>query len=306
MRAPTGDQYTLTRETPNGRAEAVITELAASLRTLRIGGVNLTHPYPESVPTPAGSGIVLVPWPNRVEGGVWELDGKTLQLDLTEPSRSNAIHGLLRNTAYRLVDRDEGSVTLGTTIFPQHGYPFLLETTVRYELTDDGIAVTHRIRNDSAAAAPVAIGAHPYFAIGDTPTADLTVTVRAASRFVVSERLIPTGEVPVDGTEQDLRAGARVGDLDIDQAYSDLAPVDGSSASLTAPDGRTVSLWQDESFPYLQVFVTHVYPEAGEKVLAVAMEPMTAPANALASGRSLRWVEPGETFSATWGIRATL
>jgi len=130
--------------------------------------------------------------------------------------------------------------------------------------------------------------------------------VRAASRFVVSDRLIPTGEVPVDGTEQDLRSGKRVGDIDIDQAYSDLDPVDGVAASLTAPDGRSVSLWQDESFPYLQVFVTNVYPEDGKLVLAVAMEPMTAPANALASGQSLRWVESGDTFTAGWGIRSTL
>ncbi len=30
---------------------------------------------------------------------------------------------------------------------------------------------------------------------------------------------------------------------------------------------------------------------------------MTAPANALNSGEGLRWLEPDETWTGTWGIR---
>ncbi len=41
-------------------------------------------------------------------------------------------------------------MTLAATVWPQSGYPFLLETQVRYELVDDGLTVTHRIRNRSA------------------------------------------------------------------------------------------------------------------------------------------------------------
>ncbi len=55
---------------------------------------------------PFGCGIVLVPWPNRVEDGRWTLDGQPQQLDLTEPARHNAIHGLLRTTAYDLVENE--------------------------------------------------------------------------------------------------------------------------------------------------------------------------------------------------------
>jgi aldose 1-epimerase len=59
MRASTGEQFVLTRSTPSGPAEAIITEVAASIRTLRINGVDLTQPYPEHVPPPFGCGIVL-------------------------------------------------------------------------------------------------------------------------------------------------------------------------------------------------------------------------------------------------------
>src|ERR1700733_8264353 len=188
MRAPTGEQYRLTRSTPLGLAEATIVEVAASIREFRIGGVELTEPYGEFSPPPFACGIVLVPWPNRIEDGVWTLDGVTQQLDLTEPDKHNAIHGLLRNTAYRVLEQSDDAVTLGATVFPKHGYPFLLETSVRHELTDDGMTVTHRITNETDQPAPVAIGAHPFFSIGDVPTEDLTLTVHAGSRFPVDER----------------------------------------------------------------------------------------------------------------------
>jgi aldose 1-epimerase len=302
MRAPTGEQFVLNRSTPFGPAEAVITEVAASIRTLRINGIDITQPYAEYSTPPSGCGIVLVPWPNRIPDGVWELDGVKQQLDITEPDKNNAIHGLLRYTPYRLISRTDDSVTLGATVFPQHGYPFLLETSVEYQLTDDGMTVTHRIVNDSEAPAPAAIGTHPFFQIGDVPTEELTVTVHASTRFPVDSRLNVSAEVPVDG-KYDLRGGVRIADLDLDDAYGDVAPVDRVTAVLTAPDGRTVSLWQDENFPYVQVFTTRIFPRGTEKVTAIAIEPMTAPANAFNTGQSLEWINPGEAFQASWGVK---
>ena len=39
---------------------------------------------------------------------------------------------------------------------------------------------------------------------------------------------------------------------------------------------------------------------------AVAIEPMTGPANAFNSGDGLRWLGPGEQFTMRWGITADL
>ena len=303
MRAPTGFQHTVRRSTPLGDAELIVTEVAAAIRTFRIGGIDLTQPYGEFSTPPFASGIVLVPWPNRIEDGVWELDGKKQQLDLTEPDKHNAIHGLLRHAPYKLVSEGPGEVTLGATVYPQHGYPFLLETEVRYEILDDGLSVTHRIVNESDAPAPVAIGTHPFFQIGDVATDDLTLTVHASTRFPVDERLNVSPEIPVEGSDYDLRGGRRVADLDLDDAFGDVEPVDRVTATLAAPDGRTVSLWQDENFPYVQVFTTRIFPRGTGFTTAIAIEPMTAPANAFNTGQSLKWLNPGEEFQASWGIR---
>jgi aldose 1-epimerase len=299
-RYATGRQYELRR----GDALAVVTELAAGLRLYSRGGTQLTESYGDAEISPGAAGITLAPWANRVEDGVWYLSGRKQQLDITEVSRNNASHGLLRNSSYELVDESEFSVTLEAAVFPQHGYPFLLRHRVRYELAEDlGLVVRQLLINDSQEPAPFVLGAHPYLRLGDLPSEDLTVTVGARTRLLTDERLIPRGTKPVDG-DFDLRAGQLVGDLDLDSAYTDLEFDAGIARhTLSAPDGRSVSLWQDGTCGYVHVFVTTQYPGRSK---AVAIEPMTGPANAFNSGDGLGWLPPGERFAMTWGISASL
>jgi aldose 1-epimerase len=304
MRALTGEQFVLTRATSTGTSTAIVTEVAAALRSLEIDGVQVTEPYAAERTAPFGDGIVLVPWPNRVEDGIWLHEGKRQHLDITEPARHNAIHGLLRNTAYRVTERSEAAVTLAATVFPQHGYPFLLDTTVTYELVDDGLRVTHTFHNAGTTAAPVAVGTHPFFRIGDVPVEELVLRLSASTRFETDDRLIPVAENPVEGTKYDLRPGTPVGELYLDDAFGGIVATGGESvSSLTAPDGRRVEMWQDESCGFVQVFTTRRFPKAEGLGLAVAIEPMTAAPNALNTGQGLRWVEPDEEWAVTWGIR---
>jgi aldose 1-epimerase len=254
------------------------------------------------------NGIILSPWPNRVRAGRWVLEGEAQQLDITEPERGGALHGLLQFSEYEVAEQSPEAVTLAATIFPQHGWPFLLETWVRYELEPDGLAVTHGARNLSAARAPYATGSHPYLRVGGTPIADLELTVPASTYFAVDDRLDPIGELDVTGTPYDVRAPKRVGGLAFDTAFggvqhADVANGRGDVAWLTAPDGSRTTLWQSTEWDYVQVFTTHEMPGPAGPIDAIALEPMTAPPDALNSGQGLIWLEPGESWEGSWGLR---
>jgi aldose 1-epimerase len=301
MRAPTGQQH----EISFGAYSATVTQVAAGLRALRHGGIDLTEPFPADATPPSGCGIVLVPWPNRVKDGKWEHDGTARQLAITEPPKGNAIHGLLRYRPYTLVESSESSVTQSASIYPELGYPFELSTTVRHSLGEDGLTVTHTIENVGDAAAPVAVGSHPYPKIGDVPTGDLTVTVAAETHLDVDERSNVVGESAVAGTAFDLRSGRRISELKLDDGFADVTFVGGRAEHvLAADDGRSVIVWGDDSFRYVQVFTSRVFATDTSSDVAIAVEPMTAPANALNTGRGLRWVAPGETWTVSWGIAA--
>ncbi|WP_337002514.1 MULTISPECIES: aldose 1-epimerase family protein [unclassified Microbacterium] len=291
--SPTGAQIPLQL----GAVTAQIAQVGASLRSLRVGGVDLVPPYPHALPTPACSGVVLAPWPNRVRDGRWDDEGTPRQLALTEPKTANASHGLLRFTAYEFTHTAAEAV-LRATIVPQTGYPYLIETTVTYALTADGIAVTHTLTNRSTTPAPVALGTHPFVTIGDVDPHELVLRIPAATAFTTDERMLPIGTRPAEAA---LRDGVRLGDVTLDTGFADLArDADGRVRhSLTAPDGRRATLWQGEGFDYVQVYTTPAYP--GQS-LAVAIEPMTAPADALNSGLGIRRLAPDETWTLRWGI----
>jgi aldose 1-epimerase len=280
--------------------------VAAVLREFSLAGVHFTETWPDDLVAPMGCGMVLAPWPNRVAGGKWDHQGRPQQLDITEPSRGNAIHGLLRNTAYGLVEQKADSVTLEASIYPQHGFPFTLDTSVTYALTDSGLRVTHRVTNVGQEAAPFGIGAHPYLRVGSVPPTDLTITVSGTTHAVVDDLMIPVSRESVAGRHVDLRRGLKVGDLRADVALTDLAVVDGRVAHrLSAPDGTALVLWADEVFGWVQVYSPAQFPVPGrsDQRVAIAVEPMTCAANALNSGDGLLWLEPGAQWSASWGLR---
>ncbi|MET0854922.1 MAG: aldose 1-epimerase family protein [Microterricola sp.] len=324
MTFPTGEQFELALQTPSGMLRAVITELAAGIRELSIDGVELMQGFDAEIAPPSCAGVLLMPWGNRIPDGVWvDAAGTSHQLAITEVDLNNAIHGLLRFAPYQVVERSDSAITLGAQVFPQLGYPFHLDTQVRYELVADGLSVTHTVRNVAAGDAPVTVASHPFLKIGGVPTEELVLTVNADTHIDVDERLNPTGLSAVAGTPFDLRADSplsrRVGDLALDDAWGDSHVVDGETAhTLTAPDGRRVGIWGDENFGYVQVYITPTFPARGSRagtndggepgtadavVTAIAIEPMTGPANAYNSGAGLKRVASGEEWVSRWGIR---
>ncbi len=74
-------------------------------------------------------------------------------------------------------------------------------------------------------------------------------------------------------------------------------------AGLDAPDGTSgASLWADAGFGYLMVYTGDTLGQVERRRHGVAIEPMTCPPNALRTGKDLLSLEPGQKWSASWGI----
>jgi aldose 1-epimerase len=296
---PSGEQI----EIRAGDQLVVVVEVGGGLRSYTVDGRDVLDGYGADEMASAGRGQVLMPWPNRLEDGVYEFGGSRHQLPLNEPDARNAIHGLVRWEAWAVEDRDADRVVLGHTLHPQPGYPFSLELEIEYALADEGLRVTSTATNIGRNASPYGAGAHPYLTLG-TRTVD-TVHLRAPGRTVIEfdGRGRPTGSGPVDGTDYDFRQSRPIGTTKLDHAFTDLER-DGDGLArveLRRPeDGTALSLWLDESYPYLQLFTGDPLPSVSRRSLAV--EPMTCAPNAFRSGEGLRVLEPGESTTGTWGI----
>ncbi|MGY1606793.1 MULTISPECIES: aldose 1-epimerase family protein [unclassified Geodermatophilus] len=299
---PTGEQHVLR----SGDAEAVVVEVGGGLRTYTAGGRDVVDGYGAGEMALDVRGNVLAPWPNRLRDGVWHWDGQELRTPVTEPERGTAIHGLVRFAAWRLLARSDDSVVLEHLLHPQTGYPFALRLRVGYELSAEGLRVTTTATNEGETDLPYGEGHHPYLAApAGLRVDDCTLVLPAATRLTTDDRLLPTGTEPVEGTPFDLRAGRRIGDLRVDDCFTDLArDADGNiEVRFTGPDGRGAALWADASYTHLQVFTGDAVEPPSRRRRGLAVEPMTCPPDALRSGVGVRRLAPGESTTGTWGIR---
>lgn len=300
MLAPSGDQY----EISAGGYRAVVTESGGALRLLEHDRVPLVDGFGEDEMSPGGRGQLLVPWPNRIGDGAYSFDDHDLQLPLTEPALRNASHGLVRWVAWSLEEHTSRSVTLTYRLMAQTGYPWTLDLRVVYDLSADGLTVTQSATNQAGSPAPYASGAHPYLSVGPGPVDDWELTLPAATRSLVDERLLPVGREDVSGTDHDFRIARPIRAVGFNDAFTSLVrDADGvATVVLAAPaTGRSVTLWVDEHHRWLQVFSADDVPGTARRSLAV--EPMTAPADAFRTGEDLVVLAPGEDFAASWGIR---
>lgn len=289
-------------EIVHGTARAVITETGAGLQSYEVDGVPYCETFGFGETPPLGSGAVLIPWPNRTAGAEWHLDGEPQKLEMTEPARGNAIHGLVRHLQWTVLENVGSSVSLEVEI---GDWPSRLRTTIQYALDDTGLTVTHGVHNLGERTVPFGVGTHPYPRAGNASTDSCTLQLAATTVLPLDpDRMVPTGPaVPVAGTQHDFLTARPLADVHLDTPFGGCLPgQDGLVRhTLTGPDGG-VQLWADPDFKWVQVFTPGEFPGRGR---AVAIEPMTCPPDALNSGVDLIILAPGESWAGRWGITPT-
>jgi aldose 1-epimerase len=297
--APSGRQFEIT----HGAQSAVVTEVGATLRSYSVGGREVLDGFEVDEMCSAGRGQVLLPWPNRIRDGRYSVDGKEHQLPLTEPERGNAIHGLVRWSAWAPVEYGLDRVAMHHVLYPQPGYPFMLSLTVRYGLSATGLTVSTSAVNVGRDACPFGAGAHPYITVGTEFVDSATLRLGARTRLESDDRATPTRRADVAGSEYDFAEPRAIGSLQLDSAFTDIAPDEDGRlrAVLAAPDGFSAAVWMDPVYSYVMVFTGDALgPPSARRSLA--LEPMTCAPNAFQTGDGLRILQPGERFTADWGI----
>jgi aldose 1-epimerase len=299
MMAPSGKQITIA----TGDQKAVVVEVGGGLRSYSAGGRELIDGYRADEMSSSGRGQVLIPWPNRLQDGSYEFDGRQHQLPLNEPEHRNAIHGLVRWAAWTVAAQEPHRAVMEHVLYPQPGYPFSLGISIEYALSDSGLQVRTTATNLGTDPCPFGSGAHPYLSLGAATIDRLILRVRGRTVLRSDERGLPIGSLAVDDTEYDFRQPRRIGSAMLDHAFTDLErDQDGlARVELQDPDyGTEVFLWIDQSYPYLMLFSGDPLPDVRRRSLAV--EPMTCPPNAFRTRECLMRLEPGCSFTGRWGI----
>jgi aldose 1-epimerase len=265
-----------------------------------LGQRNGLRAYVESYST---MGIpFLHPWANRLGAERFELAGREVDLTLPDlPVKRDGnglpMHGLLSASAGWRVERHlelDGGGALAAS-FDFGSYPHLLEAfpfphrvEIEATLVEGSLEIATSVTATGEVAVPIAFGFHPYLQLPGVPRAEWVLEAPVRERIVLDDRGLPSGEREPTAIEK-----GPLGSRTYDDAF--LAPPPGTAFSLNGPD-RRIELRMDSGYPFTQIF-------APADTDAVAIEPMTAPTNALLSGSELTFVPPGETFGATFAIQ---
>ena len=302
LKPRTGNQYVIS----SGEWSAVVTELGASLRELKWRGEDLIVPFDPNKVIPCCNGWVLAPYPNRVTNGQYSFDGEDYQMPIDEFDRQSSLHGYAYRYMWELVDLQESHVTLSWRSPDIAGYPFDITITATYALDENGLTETFTVHNNDSVKAPWAFGIHPWLANGkqgataaerDADSAACHLQIKAASHVTVNEALIPTGTEPVTGI-YDLNDGPTLEGRAFDDAWVDVErAADGTTTTtFTRPDGIEVKLIGDETINAWQCYTATGAPFA-EHPYGIAVEPMTAPANAFRTGDHLVTLAPNGDYT---------
>ncbi len=285
-------------------------EVGGGLRTYTVAGRPVLDGYGADETCSGGRGQVLMPWPNRLGDGRFEWSGQSWQTALTQPDEHNAIHGLVRWSPWRVIEESADRARLEYRLYPQPGWPWILDLAVIYVLSDDGLEVRTTAENLTGGAGPCPFGAgwHPYLAAFGGLVDDAVLAFGADTSYVSDDRGIPVRTVPVAGGDLDFRAGRQIGSARLDTGFTDLArdPDGRVIVELRAGDGtgRGTRLWMDRAYSHLMVFTGDTLDDPDRRRRGLAVEPMTCAPDMLHNGFGRIVLDEGATFAASWGVAA--
>lgn len=255
-----------------------------SLRQLKFRGQDLLAP--EDISTYTSS--ILFPFANRIENGHYLFNGKTYVLKNNEGNRNNAIHGLVFDKAFKLIDKKSSDTTASVTMSyeetqPVSGFPFKYGIRLQYILSKSTLELHIEIDNNDQKAFPFSLGWHPYFKTDDLFNSHLKMHSRR--KILVNDKMIPNGDTDIEWNGFDQIK---------DQIFDDCFVLDTNKVEF-----KTSSYHLEFEFStkdnYLQL-----YTPSNRK--SIAIEPQTAPANSFNNNIGLQVLKPNESYHLSWKI----
>lgn len=245
----------------------------------------------------SAAGIPLLhPWANRLAGYRYRAADREVALDPSSPllhidEYGLPIHGVpWSRLAWEVTEASKDGLVARLdwardellAIFP---FRHRLEMAATLRPEDLTVKTTLIAGNDLPV--PVSFGFHPYFGLPGLPRSRWRLGLPAMRRLTLDQRQIPTGEEePFEGMDTELGA------LDFDDGF---ALLEGTESFSLEGAGRRITVEFLEGYRYAQVFA----PKGKEYV---ALEPMTAPTNALTTGNGLQLVKPGGRFRVAFRV----
>lgn len=227
----------------------------------------------------------LVPYVNRIRGGVFTFRGRTIGLAPNMPGDPSPLHGQGWLNPWTVEQRNGTSALLSYRHEPGE-WPWAYQASQEFGLDPDGLSMLLKCRNTGNQPMPCGLGEHPYFDCGP----ETRIDTRVGCAWTIDEKVLPVAKVPAEG-RYDLRHRP-VCAQDLDNGFGEWS----GEASLSDPRWPYELRLSSRRARFFQLYS----PLKGGIFVA---EPVTH-ANAALNEPESRWpdlgirvLEPGEEMS---------
>jgi aldose 1-epimerase len=262
--------------------------LGGCIAGLWLGDVPVLRSTPAAQLTSArqAGSYPLVPFSNRIAQATLHWQGTQHPLVRNNGSEPHAIHGVGWQRPWQLLESDERSAMLSYEHRPDSAWPFAFDSSQTFRLSENALALTLSLTNQSQHPAPAGLGWHPYF----VKRARSRISFQASGRWEMGEDKLPTQRRPHRGLDADCAF------LDVDHCF------DGWNGLVHLRD-ELLHIRLTSSLTRLVVFTNDTRE-------FVAIEPVSHVNNAInlmdagadAAGLGLVILQPGESCSAQMSI----
>jgi aldose 1-epimerase len=231
---------------------------------------------------------ILFPFANRIKDGKYTFNTIKYNLRCNEIEKNNAIHGLVYNKPFDVIDsvstQDYAAVTLnykheGNT----EGFPFEFNLELTYQLNKNGLILTVKAFNNDKSSFPFNIGWHPYFYSKNLDNS--TLNFKSDTKYVYDNQQIISGT-----TALDIEMPFELKGVSLDTGY----PLKTNEIQFTTPEyDMNIRTTSKENFLQL-------YTPDSQNVIAI--EPMTGPTDNFNNKIGLQTLQPNETYLVKWSL----
>jgi len=242
--------------------------------------------------------ILLFPFVNRLEDGIWRYNEQVFQFPINEPSLSNSIHGFIYRQPFEIIENEITEKEVMAAFLIRYSanydyYPFHFDMLIRYSIKKGREFILEaEIVNTGDTELPFSFGWHPYFDFADS-VEDMDIQFPADSFIEVDSRFLP---IRYKQANECISQGTRIGNQTFDNCYK-LIPGAVRNTSITNKEsGLRLTIEQDHTFDHSQIFIP-----PGRKLIAV--EPLTAGLFAVKTGDGLIKLAPQETYNGAITVK---
>lgn len=231
---------------------------------------------------------ILFPFVSRIQEGRYIFKDTAYQFHCNDADK-NALHGLVYNKKFEVVNITEGSkfcsvILEYNEVKESAGFPYTYKIQLTYTLFEKEMSLSVKVENTDIKAFPFTLGWHPYFLSDDLSNS--TLKFKSDKKIEFDENLI-TKRVLDFKSEKEFK----IEDKQLDDCFI----LNSDSIEFKTPNYK-IEITTNQIENYLQLYTPEDLP-------IIAIEPMTGISNSFNNKIGLQVLEPKKSYSLLWDLK---